>query len=286
MGSWKRDFASGLIILTPLLVTLFVVVWIFNQLAGIPVPVVFNDQYAWADPYARVGLTIAVFVLLVFAIGYLMRTAVGAVFESTLDNVINRLPGLRVVYNASKMAVETALGGTENLQTPVKVETWPGMRMTAFKTGKKTEDGRDLLFLPTAPNITTGYVIEVDPEDYTETDESLEDALTRVLSAGFGETSDTGLTQLLDEQARKKQTTDEAQTADSDGAEQTPGGTDGAETDRSADTTVGETTNASAAPEGGDGAGGTSPDGASASGDSPGADTGGSSTGEDSRGDD
>ena len=191
MASWKRDFASGLIVLTPVLVTLFVVAWIFNQLAGLPVPV--------DNPATRVALTIAVFILLVFAIGYLMRTAFGAVFESTLDNLINHLPGLRVVYNASKMAVETALGGTENLQTPVKVETWPGMRMTAFKTGKKTEDGRDLLFLPTAPNITTGFVIEVEPEDYTETDESLEDALTRVLSAGFGETKETGISQLFDD---------------------------------------------------------------------------------------
>ena len=191
MGSWKRDFASGLIILTPLLVTLFVVVWIFNQLAGLPVPV--------DNPAARVTLTLAVFVLLVFAIGYLMRTAFGAVFESTLDSLINRLPGLRVVYNASKMAVETALGGTENLQAPVKVETWNGMRMTAFKTGQKTDDGRDLLFLPTAPNITTGFVIEVEPEDYRETDESLEDALTRVLSAGFGETNETGISQLLED---------------------------------------------------------------------------------------
>jgi uncharacterized membrane protein len=194
MGSWKRDFASGLIILSPLLITLFVVVWIFNQLAGLPVPV--------DNVYARVALTLAVFILLVFAIGYLMRTAVGAVFESTLDSLINRVPGLRVVYNASKMAAETALGGTENLQAPVKIETWDGMRMTAFKTGKKTEDGRDLLFLPTAPNITTGYVIEVEPHEYTETNESLEDALTRVLSAGFGENNETGLSQLLDGQDR------------------------------------------------------------------------------------
>ncbi len=229
MGSWKRDFASGLIILTPLLVTLFVVVWIFNQLAGIPVPEILPDKYAWADAYARVALTLAVFVLLVFAIGYLMRTAFGAVFESTLDNLINHLPGLRVVYNASKMAVETAVSGTDELQAPVKVETWHGMRMTAFKTGKKTEDGRDLLFLPTAPNITTGFVIEVEPDEYTESDESLEDALTRVLSAGFGETSDTGLTQLLDKQGVETPADADGQSAtvEEETAEETPGESDG-----------------------------------------------------------
>jgi uncharacterized membrane protein len=85
------------------------------------------------------------------------------------------------------MAVETAVSGTEELQAPVKLETWNGLRMTAFKTGKRTDDGRDVLFLPTSPNITTGFVIEVEPDQYTVSDESVEDALTRVLSAGFGE---------------------------------------------------------------------------------------------------
>jgi uncharacterized membrane protein len=62
--------------------------------------------------------------------------------------------------------------------------------MTAFKTGKTTDDGRDVLFLPTSPNITTGFVIEVESDQYEVTDERVEDALTRVLSAGFGESRD------------------------------------------------------------------------------------------------
>jgi uncharacterized membrane protein len=67
------------------------------------------------------------------------------------------------------------------------------MRMTAFKTGKSTDDGREVLFLPTAPNITTGYVIEVESDEYVETNESVEDALTRILSAGFGDTAEDGI---------------------------------------------------------------------------------------------
>ena len=48
--------------------------------------------------------------------------------------------------------------------------------MTAFKTGKVTEDGREVLFLPTSPNITTGFVIEVESSRITELDEDVEDA--------------------------------------------------------------------------------------------------------------
>ncbi|WP_136717505.1 DUF502 domain-containing protein [Halorientalis salina] len=185
MAAWKRDIASGLIVLLPLIVTAYIVAIIYNQLASVPVPI--------EDPTLRVALTLVVFFLLVLSVGYLSRTAFGDIFEEVIDNLMNRLPGLRVVYNASKMAVETAVSGTEELQTPVKLEVWDGLRMTAFKTGKTTPDGRDVLFLPTSPNITTGYVIEVDSDRYEETDEGVEDALTRVLSAGFGESRDNGI---------------------------------------------------------------------------------------------
>jgi len=189
-SSWKRDIASGLIVLVPLLVTAYVVAFIYQAIANLP----FLEATLGGLPVVvRVLLTLLLFGLLVLAVGYLMRTTVGDILEEILDGAMNRLPGLRVVYNASKMAVETAVSGPDELQTPVKIESWNGMRMTAFKTGKTTDDGRDVLFLPTAPNITTGYVVEVEPDAYTEIDETVEDSLTRILSAGFGENEDHGI---------------------------------------------------------------------------------------------
>ncbi|WP_284010631.1 DUF502 domain-containing protein [Haloarcula pelagica] len=214
-SSWKRDFASGLIVLLPFLVTTYVILYLYGILASAAVipaidselllslgmgPGIAND--ARAVELARVMTALVIFILIVFSTGYLMRTAVGDILEAALDDVMNQVPGLRVVYNASKMAIETAVGGTEELQKPVKLEVWDGMRMTAFKTGKTTEDGREVLFLPTAPNITTGFVIEVDPADYEATDERVEDALTRILSAGFGDTheqEETAITMLTED---------------------------------------------------------------------------------------
>jgi uncharacterized membrane protein len=202
-SSWKRDFASGLIILLPILVTTYVIVYLYSILASASgiVPAIRPELLAALGvpenaittqtvEFARVSVAMVLFILIVFSVGYLMRTAFGDFVEQTLDDAMNQVPGLRVVYNASKMAVETAVGGTDELQAPVKLEVWDGMRMTAFKTGKTTDDGRDVLFLPTAPNITTGYVIEVESHEYEETDERVEDALTRILSAGFGDTND------------------------------------------------------------------------------------------------
>jgi uncharacterized membrane protein len=201
MSTWKRDAASGLVVLVPLLVILLVANWLFGQIADLP----FVGQI---QPVAlRVAVTIVVLVALTFAVGYLMRTTAGRIVESYIDATMNRVPLVRVLYNASKLAVETALTGTDDLQAPVRIETWPGMRMTAFKTGKRTADGREVLFMPTAPNITTGFVIEVEPERVEPTDERVEEALTRVLSAGFAEQAGTEITV---EEATDGRTDDEA----------------------------------------------------------------------------
>jgi len=209
MASWKRDFASGLIVLGPILITLYVIYWLYGLVAGVTPGLILDaDALEPLIPgegeqaiqsreqlaqFLRVVVSLTVFVILVLSVGYLMRTTVGGLVERLVDNVANRVPVMRVVYNASKMAAETAFGQQESLQTPVKLEVWDGLRMTAFKTGKTTEDGRHVLFLPTSPNITTGFVLEVRPERFTEIDEDVEDALTRVLSAGFGDAERRGM---------------------------------------------------------------------------------------------
>ncbi|MFB6298748.1 MAG: DUF502 domain-containing protein [Halobacteriales archaeon] len=198
MSTWKRDVASGLIVLIPILVTLYVVTWLYTIIASVPLlqtmikPSLFGGSMLMAE-LVRVVLTLLIFGGLVLSIGYLMRTALGSILEEALDDLINYVPGLRVVYNASKMAVRTALSGTEDFQRPVKLELWNGARLTAFKTGKRTDDGREIVFMPTAPNITTGFVMEIEPERLDESDEKVEDALTRILSAGFGESREQGI---------------------------------------------------------------------------------------------
>jgi len=192
MPTWKRDFGSGLIVLAPLIVVALVVRWIYRHIAAFPL--VGALEPAWLPgalvPLYRVVIAVGVFAMLVLGVGYFMRTTLGRFAESQIDEFINRIPALRVVYNASKLAVETALSsGTDDLQSPVYLETWPGIRMTAFRTGKKTRDGKLVLFMPTAPNITSGYVIEVEPERVEETNERVEEALTRILSAGFADSA-------------------------------------------------------------------------------------------------
>jgi len=49
--------------------------------------------------------------------------------------------------------------------------------MTAFQDRKGDRRRPRGFFLPTSPNITTGYVVEVESDEITELDEDVEDAL-------------------------------------------------------------------------------------------------------------
>lgn len=180
MSSLRRDVASGLVIVAPVAIMLIVILYVFRFIAGLPVVEVIEP------PLLRVVTVIAVFVLSVSVVGYAMRSAVGVLVADLITWTINRVPLLRVVYNAAQLAVETAIGGTKGGVEPVKIESWKGLRVNVFDTGNRTADGRVICFFPTAPNITTGYVIEVEEEDVIRTGESVERALMRILSAGFG----------------------------------------------------------------------------------------------------
>ncbi|WP_339104179.1 DUF502 domain-containing protein [Haloterrigena salinisoli] len=208
MNSVKADFGRGLIVVGPVLVTLYLAHYLYSFIAGVTPGILLNAETLEAiapglGEYARARLAgflrVATFVgflaVATYVIGQMTDTTTGGVLEGVVDYVANRVPVIRVVYNASKTATETTFGAGETLQTPVRVETWDGVWMTAFKTGQRTPDGRATLFLPTSPNVSSGYVLEVPPDEFTELDETLEEALTRVVSGGFGD-ADTAETEL------------------------------------------------------------------------------------------
>ncbi|WP_222917344.1 DUF502 domain-containing protein [Natrinema sp. SYSU A 869] len=198
MAPWKRIFASGLILIGPILVTLYVIYRAYAIVTGVTPAVVLNADllagYIGHEPtrvlivrVLQITVSLSTFLLVTVMVGTLTRTTIGELFARSIDGIANRVPGLRVVYNASKIAAETTIGEEQALQESVSVESWDGTQMPAFKTGHTTSDGRVVLFIPTAPNVSSGFVVEAEADRITETDESVEETLARVLSGGFGE---------------------------------------------------------------------------------------------------
>ena len=140
------------------------------------------------DQALKLGILIVAGAIFVGMTGRIVRTNGGFRAEKTMDKVFTSIPVIGSIYRITKVTADTVTGSSKELRKPVKLSI-NDMRVTAFKTGNVTKDGRPILFLPTAPNITTGIVLEANPEDIINSDESSEEALTRVLSAGFGQHS-------------------------------------------------------------------------------------------------
>jgi len=186
--SSKKPFLSGIIVLLPIIAILVFFHWIFGLIADLP----FNNSLNFSniyylDKFIFLGVLIFGSIALAVGTGRFVQTRVGFKLERFIDQFFSIIPIIGSIYKFTKVTSETVLvSGSGELSKPVKIE-FNGLRLTAFKTGNKTEDGREILFLPTSPNITTGFVLETPQEKILETNETSKEALTRTLSAGFGQ---------------------------------------------------------------------------------------------------
>lgn len=191
-GDQKGPAVSGIVVLLPVAIVFLFVGWFFQRINWIPGIELLNLTNIYVvDQSLKLGVILTVGAILVTLTGKFVKTDSGFQAERFVDSLFSSIPFLGVVYRMTKVIAETATGGAKELRKPVKLEI-NGMRVTAFKTGNKTSDNREIVFLPTSPNITTGFTLEVQSEDIIETNETAEQALIRTLSAGFGQHRDAG----------------------------------------------------------------------------------------------
>lgn len=182
----KKPAFEGLIVLFPIFVVTVIIAWLFSKIDLIPYHEVLDlTGYYVIDQTIKLATLIGLGTLLATLTGKAVRKNIGFRVEKTIDKILGSIPFLGGIYRITKATTETVINGTEELSKPVKIEL-NNVKLTAFKTGNQTEEGREILFLPTSPNITTGLILEVKPENIIETNETAEQALTRALSAGFG----------------------------------------------------------------------------------------------------
>lgn len=181
----RKSAAAGLILLVPLAAVILFVWWIYRRAVSLlgPELLQITGQNA-IDALINISLILGVAALVIILTGFFAKTFIGRKLEKSLDQLFKKLPLLGTVYDLAKTTSKDVLK-EKRFKEPVRVYTG-NIRRPAFRTGNKTEDGREVLFMPTSPNITSGFVIEVDPEDIEETDETVDEVLEKLFSAGFG----------------------------------------------------------------------------------------------------
>ena len=209
-GGLKRAFSTllaGVASVLPVLATLWLLVLVYkilgqagdsiieslfrflNQLRG----VAHDSKDAWAFRFPGSSLVQALLpVAVVFGIGFAVTNSLGRYLLNWVEDRISKLPVIGFVYGSVKQLVDAVkgIGAERNFKGVAYVEyPSPGCRLVGFITGSyvdpKSGVSYTAVFLPTAPNPLTGFVVLIEDARIIPCDMSLEAAMKLVISAGL-----------------------------------------------------------------------------------------------------
>lgn len=152
-----------------------------------------RPDLAWSFEFPGSNLVLALLpVAILFVIGSAVTNRPGRRLLGWFEGKIAKLPLLGFVYSSIKQLVDALkqLGAERRFKGVAFVEyPSPGCRLLGFITGnfRDEQTGKDVtaIFLPTAPNPLTGFVVVVEDEKVMNCDLSLEEASKLILSAGL-----------------------------------------------------------------------------------------------------
>lgn len=197
LGGFRRNFLTGIVVIVPIWLTLWLIWTVINWIDGWVLPFV-PSRYRPSE-YLAVdvpGLGVVLFLVFAVVVGWLAKGFLGRTFIGWGESIVDRMPIVRSVYNGIKQIAETVFAQTEsNFDRACLVEyPRPGIWAVAFvSTTAKGEVARSLdgngtiisVFLPTTPNPTSGFLLFVPAKDVIPLDMKVEDAAKLVISAGL-----------------------------------------------------------------------------------------------------
>ncbi len=213
----RNYFLTGLVIVGPVSITIYIVWWFINVIdAWIKplVPDVYNPDTYLPVSIPGVGLVFAIVMLTL--IGALAANLFGRTLISYGETVVGRMPVVRNVYRGLKQLFETVLSQSSGSFQRVALVEYPrrGLYAIVFistetkgEVAHKWEGDSKLVsvFLPTTPNPTSGYLLFVPENDILELDMTVEEAAKMVISAGLVTPEYQSELKSLADEARRKQ---------------------------------------------------------------------------------
>ncbi len=193
-----RYFLQGLLALLPLIVSWFVINFLFNWArAALETILVFIPYHYREIPFWAVVieiLTALFLVVLIAGFGFMVKTIIGKTIIAKVDVFFSSIPLLKSIYKATRQIVDMVGGpeGSESFFTrPVLVE-YPSadIWVIAFNTGAVRDPSGakrecHTLFVPTSPNPTSGFMIIMPDYKIRPLDIPVEDAVKMVLTGGM-----------------------------------------------------------------------------------------------------
>ncbi|HYA65875.1 MAG TPA: DUF502 domain-containing protein [Burkholderiaceae bacterium] len=189
---FKRYLMTGLLVWVPLALTLWILDFVITFMDPIMLrlpPALRPEQWlGFRVPGA--GLLLAA--IIVFLTGMLAANIIGQRFVVWWESMLGRIPIVSSIYRSVKQVSDTLLAQDgHSFRRAVLVE-FPqrGQWAVGFVVGSASRISKDLapqsltVYVPTAPNPTSGYTLILASSEVHDVDMSVDEALKFVISMG------------------------------------------------------------------------------------------------------
>jgi uncharacterized membrane protein len=200
----RHAFVTGLFITLPLIITVWLLGLLLRLVESISTPLMLGVLHLtfpplaadpaivrWVLPVAGVLATAGI----VLAVGALASNFVGRRLVAAFDRLMMRVPVVKGIYGAARQLLDAFGRKTSSFRRVVAVEyPRPGLWTVGFLTHESATLAREggpplrgvsLVFLPTTPNPTSGWLAVVPDAQVVALDMSIEDGVKLIVSGGL-----------------------------------------------------------------------------------------------------
>jgi uncharacterized membrane protein len=184
----RRRFVVGFLVVFPLVITVFFARFIFGLLDRWFLPIserIFGVEIP--------GIGFMIFVVVLFVLGILATNILGGRLLDLIERRISRFPLLSPIYQGARQITEAIqIRGTTDFRKVVLLD-FPraGLKSVGFVTREFSHPTRfcdepsALVFVPTTPNPTTGFLVALPQRELEVLDISVEQGVKLLISGGL-----------------------------------------------------------------------------------------------------
>jgi uncharacterized membrane protein len=202
----KKYFFTGFITLLPIMVTIMIVIWLFNLLTD---PFVGFTEWIIVHYEAQFGLSlkyhhswvavlskifaVIVLILLTFLLGVLSQKFLNKYLTRFLDLIFSRIPIIKTIYSLSRDVIKATFTNTQKAFKETVLVPFPHQESLAigFVTGETHDAFKHekyltelAVFVPTSPHPMSGFILLMPKNVALPVDVSVQDAFRFIISAG------------------------------------------------------------------------------------------------------
>ncbi|MGA7804163.1 DUF502 domain-containing protein [Bradyrhizobium sp.] len=196
VARFRNYFLTGLVVAGPIAITFYLTWWFVTWVDGLVrpfVPIAYRPETYL--PFGLPGSGLIVAVIALTLLGFFAANLIGRTLVDLGESILGRIPAVRAIYRGLKQVFETLFSGNGSSFRRVGLVEFPSPGMWSIvliSQSPSAEVARSLpgteehisVFLPCAPNPTTGFFFYVPKSKIFEVDMSTEDAATLIMSCG------------------------------------------------------------------------------------------------------